>query len=100
MLQILRSPRLAPSSEVLQEDIGRAIREDEGRFNKFSRDSARARRLEVPGPTKVRPAAHKPAQDDETIPEENAALDEMCQTAENALSSLFAKKSVNISSIG
>jgi hypothetical protein len=68
---------------VLQKDIGRAIGENESGFNKLSRDSARARRPQVPGPSEVRPAAHKPAQDNETVPKENAAFDKMGKSAEN-----------------
>lgn len=88
MLQILGSPRLAPASEVLQKHVGRAIGEDERRFDKFARDCTRARRLQVPGPAKVRPAAHEPAQHHQTVPEEDAALNEMRQPAENAVVSL------------
>ena len=85
MFQILSTPPLAPSSEMLQEDIGRTVREDERRFNKFSCDSARARWLKVPCPSKVRPAAHIPTQNNETVPEENASFDEVRKTAKNTV---------------
>lgn len=70
---------------MFQEDIRCAVRENESRLDEFSAGSARRRRLEVPGPSEVGPAAHELAQHDQSVPEEDTALDEVGETAENTV---------------
>lgn len=74
---------------MLQKDVCRPIREDDSRLDEFTRYRARALGLEIPGPSEVRPASHITTQHDQTIPEENAAFDEMSQAAENRMTFLF-----------
>lgn len=77
MFQILSSPHLSPSCEMLQKDFGGAIRKYKSGFKKLSRHSAGASGLQVPGPSEICPTAHVSTQDNETLPKEYATLDEM-----------------------
>lgn len=81
---------------MLEEDIGRPIGENGCRLDELSRWNPRLglpnnllRRLDIPGPSKVRPAAHETAQDDETVPEEDATFNEMRQSTEDPMGFLF-----------
>lgn len=88
VLQILSSPFLSPSTQVLQEDIRSAVGKDGCRLDKFTTWSARLARLQVPCPAILGKATHVTTQHHQAVPEEDAALDEMGQTAEDTASFL------------
>lgn len=95
MLQIHGGPFLAPSSEMFKKGVARTIDKDHKGLDKLARgdlslpsaDSI-ARWLHVPGPAKIRPAAHPPSERQETVPEENPALDEVRKPVEDLVAPL------------
>lgn len=95
MLQIYSSPRTTPTRQMLQEHIGGTVQEDNKRFDELGGGNFGlpladnlCRGLNIPSPAEVRPAAEESSQGQQTVPEENAALDEMCETVEYLISSL------------
>lgn len=90
MFEIRGRPSTAPVAQVLQEDIGRTIREDDGRLGelgsrhlRFPTAHDRRRRLFVPGPAKVCPATEEPSERQQAVPKEYTTLDEVRQSVEN-----------------
>lgn len=85
MLEILCTPFLSPSIQMLQEYICRAIEENEETFHKFSSwgKPSVIMRFDIPRPTNLGEAACPSTKSQDSIPEENSTLDEVCKTAKN-----------------
>jgi len=97
MLQVLRSPRIAPSSHVFHEDVGAAVEEDDKGFGEFGRRYSRLPtahhlqgRLDVPRPSNVRERSHPSTQCEQTVSEKDAAFDVVCEDVEDGSSVLDA----------
>lgn len=98
MLEILCSPSLAPGCQVFKPHIGRTVEEDDERFDEFGgRYSGFAsadqpnRRLHVPSPSHLRKASHPSSKSEETIPEEDSALNGMCKPVKDINAPLFSR---------
>lgn len=108
VLKVLGTPLAAPAAEMLEEDVGGAVEEDEAALDELGRRTplfARLFRTHVPGlvdsqllysglgrkqqlqesyPSKIAEAAGPAAEREDAQPEEDAALDPVRQTAEDA----------------
>ena len=98
MLEVLCTPRLAPGCKVFKPHIGRTVKEDDERFDKLGRGysgfaSAHQsnRRLHVPSPPHLGKASHPPSKSEETIPEENSALNGMGKPVKDIIAPLFSR---------
>ena len=98
MLEILCSPRLAPGCEVFKPHIGRTVEEDNERFDELGRGYSGFasadqpnRRLHVPSPSHLGKASHPSSESEETIPEEDSALDGMCKSVKDIIAPLFSR---------
>lgn len=91
MLKILRCPGVTPGSQVLEEDVGRSVEEDDKGFHELRGRylclaSTGVDRSNIPRPAILGETAHPTAKGKQAIPEENASFDSMRQTIEDASS--------------
>jgi hypothetical protein len=109
MLQVLGAPFATRAAEMLEEDVGRAVEEDEGALDKLGRRTPFLTGLpgtDVPGlgksvshhldivdgqgtnPSEIAKTAGPAAESEDAQPEEDASLDPVRQAAEDALALL------------
>lgn len=91
VLHVLSSPGTSPTPEMLKEDVGGAIEEDEEALDKLGRGPPLLRPLlwaNVPCPAKLTKAARPTTQGEDAQPEEDAALDPMGEAVEDFFSFL------------
>ena len=98
MLEVLCTPRLAPGCKVFKPHIGRAVKEDDERFDELGRGYSGFagadhpnRGLHIPGPSHLGKASHPPSKSEETIPEKDSALNGMCKPVKNVIAPLFSR---------
>ena len=87
VLKVLRRPFAAPVTEMLQKDVGSAVRENQGTLDKLGRRApflASCLGAHIPSPTNFTEAAGPTPEGEDTQPEENAALDPVSKTREDA----------------
>ena len=98
VLEVLCTPRLAPGCKVFKPHIGRPVKEDDERFDELGRgysgfasaDQPNGR-LHVPSPSHLGKASHPPSKSEETIPEEDSALNAMCKPVKDIIAPLFSR---------
>lgn len=80
---------------MLKEDVAGTVQEDHEGLGKLAGGDTRlplsndrARGLNVPCPSEVRPTAHPSTQRQKTVPEEDSALDEVCKTVKDVVTPL------------
>jgi len=95
MLQVRGRPFLTPTRKVFQEDVGDTVCENHTRLGELATGNVGLPfghngrlRLQVPGPTQVGPAAHPTTESEQTVPEEDASLDEVGESVEDFMASL------------
>lgn len=102
MFEILSSPRPTGAAQVLEEDVGSSVDENEERFRelggnppRFAGTNQGRGGFDVPRPTQIRETAHPSAEGQQSVPEEDAALDEMSQATKNVLATLRRKEIIS-----
>ena len=114
MLEVGSAPFTAPVAEVLEEDVGRAVEEDDGAFDELSRRAPFlaclpgtdvpslvkvriSRRFPltwlrghsgVTNPSEVTKAACPSTESEDAQPDKNTSLNPVCQPAENTMALL------------
>lgn len=95
MLHVSGAPLFTPTREMLQEDVGDSICENHTRLGELTATDVGlplghnvTRRLDVPSPTQIGPAAHPSSKGQQTVPEEDASFDKMRKSVKNFDTSL------------
>ena len=95
MLHVSGTPWFTPTREMFQKDVGDSIGENHTGFGELAVGDFglqpghnRARRLYVPGPTQIGPAAQPSSEGQNAVPEEDTTFDKVSESVENLDTSL------------